>query len=244
MDTMNKNGLSQEQLELIERFQTAYNSVDHDLRKLSGADKTIPFSKLIKDYASRYPRWREYEFLSKVGDLRNVVVHQREGKDEYYSVPVPSVVEKLERIRDQFRTPKKVLPKFQKEVVTVQAEDALSGVLKSIKEKELSQFPVYQNGCYIGLLTENGITRWLAKYSVSKDTIIDFQDETVKDSLSMEEQRQNCQFISRNTTVQDAEDYFVRNTMLEALLITETGKNDQTLMGIITRWDVLILWDR
>lgn len=241
MDAVNRNALTKEQLDLIERFLVAYNVIDHHLREQLGADQSPSFSQLVREYAACYPRWRERENLRMIGDLRNAVVHQRERSYEYLSIPLPSIVENLERIRDQFKSPERVYPKFGKVVTSFQAEDVLSTVLTEIHAKDYSQFPIYKQNSFLGLLTENGITRWLANHSTQVMTLIELDEVTVFDLLGQEEQRSNYQFIPRDTTMLDAENFFVRNTLLEALLITQTGKPNEKLMGIITRWDMLSL---
>jgi len=241
MDAVNRNALTKDQLDLIERFLVAYNVIDHHLREQLGADQSPSFSQLVREYAARYPRWRERENLRMIGDLRNAVVHQRERSYEYLSVPLPSIVENLERIRDQLISPERVFPKFGKEVTSFQGEDVLSTVLAEIHAKDFSQFPIYKQSSFLGLLTENGITRWLANHSTQVMTLIELEEVSVFDLLGQEEKRSNYQFIPRDTTMLDAENYFVRNTLLEALLISQTGKPNEKLMGIITRWDMLSL---
>lgn len=236
---MDHNELSQEQLDLIERFIVAYNAVDHALRARLNADNGAPFSQLIRDYAARYPRWEDQETLRMFGDLRNALVHQREQSYEYLSVPVPSVVKAIEHIRDQFLSPELVYPKFARDVQTFQAEDTLADVFRDITEKGFSQYPIYRQGKYIGLLTENGITRWLAYHSVHVLTLVELEEVKVEQVLNREEMRKNDRFVSRATTAQDAENFFVQNPLLEALLITETGRSSEQLLGIVTRWDVL-----
>jgi len=236
---MNPKELSQEQLDLIERFIVAYNAVDHYLRAQLNEDNGTPFSQLIRDYAARYPRWEDQDRLRMFGDLRNALVHQRERSYEYLSVPIPWVVETLEQIRDRFLSPELVYPKFAREVKTFRAEDTLADVFHSITETDFSQYPVYRQGAYIGLLTENGITRWLAHHSVHVLTLVELEEVQIDQVLSREEQRKNDAFIARTTTAQDAENYFVQNPLLEALLITTAGKPGEKLLGIITRWDVL-----
>jgi hypothetical protein len=71
--------------------------------------------------------------------------------------------------------------------------------------------------------------------------LIELNEILIKEVFYQEEERQNFQFISRNATLLEAENQFVRHTLLEALLITEKGKPEETLTGIITRWDVLNL---
>ncbi|HEY9088770.1 MAG TPA: CBS domain-containing protein [Anaerolineaceae bacterium] len=231
--------LTQEQLDLIERFITAYNTVDHDLREKLSADNGVPFSQLIRDFAARYPRWTDQETLRMLGDLRNAVVHQREQVYEYLSVPVPAVVETMERIRDEFESPERVYPQFARDVFTFEAESRLTDVLRQIDTKGFSQFPIYRRGKFMGLLTENGITRWLAEHTTHVMTLIELEEVTALEVLDREEPRMNYKFIPRETTEIDAENFFVHNSLLEALLITHTGKSEEKLLGIITRWDVL-----
>jgi CBS domain-containing protein len=54
-----------------------------------------------------------------------------------------------------------------------------------------------------------------------------------------EEHRKNCEFIPRNSSMIETESHFERNPLLEALLVTENGKTNEKLLGIITRWDIL-----
>ena len=172
-----------------------------------------------------------------MADLRNAVVHQRERSYEYLSVPVPSIVENMERIRDKFLTPDRVYPKFKSDVARFQIGDAFMKALQAINEKEYSQFPIYDNNLFKGLLTENGITRWLAHHTIKVMSLVEFGDVLLSDILLEEENRQNFDFIPRGMTMSDAENRFIQNSLLEALLITEGGKQNETPLGIIIRWD-------
>jgi predicted transcriptional regulator len=239
MEVINKYKIPQDQLDLIERFLVAYNAVDHHLREQLRKDPTTSFSDLLREYAARYPRWKDRESLRIIGDLRNAVIHQREKSYEYLSVPLPSVVEALEQIRDQLISPETVYPKFGKPVISFQFKDQIQKVLKTIYEKEYSQFPVYNDNIFQGLITENGITRWLASESFNGVTKIELHDVYVRDLFRKEEQRMNSKFIRRTTSVLDAENFFVQNSLLEALLITENGRPNEKILGIITRWDMI-----
>jgi len=239
MDAINKKTITKEQRDLIERFKVAYNKIEHHFQEKLGKDKNTSFTYLVKLYAEKYPRWRERDFLMMISDLRNVVVHQREWSYEYLSVPLPFIVEDLERIRDQLISPELVFPKFDNNVTCFQTDDVLSKVLVEIHKKSFSQFPIYDKNSFQNLLTENGITRWLAKHSMQEETILELKEIKVSDMLDLEEKRTNFQFIPRYATMLDAENYFIQNTLLEALLITHSGKLSEKLIGILTRWDIL-----
>ena len=61
----------------------------------------------------------------------------------------------------------------------------------------------------------------------------------VRDVVREEEERQDCDFVSRNESVDSVRRRFAENRLLEAVLITQTGARNQELLGIITRWDNL-----
>jgi predicted transcriptional regulator len=117
-------------------------------------------------------------------------------------------------------------------------DDSLASVLQLVAKCEYSQFPVYQAGKFKGLVTGNGITRWLAQYSLS-ESLIDFSDISVGEVLSKEEVRENCIFVKRSALVDDVYAEFTRKPMLEAAIITQHGKEDETPKGIVTRWNVI-----
>ena len=124
-------------------------------------------------------------------------------------------------------------------VESVRSEDSLAQVLRRIAERDYSQFPVYSGTTFPGLLTENGITRWLARHVVSKLSLIELEDITVKQVFPEEEHRPNWRFVPRDEPVITVREFFSAQSLLEAVLITQTGTQKEKLLGIITRWDIL-----
>lgn len=238
MHTLKIGNLSDDQIELIDRFLDSFTKIEQYLRQFLKEAKDTKFSDLVREYANQKKNWVDEKTLIMMGDLRNVIIHERFGKKKYLSVPVPDVVEKIEQICEQFYKPKLVFPEYRRDVVFFLAEDHLSDVLSEIVEKDFSQFPIFYHEQFLGLLTENGITRWLAYHSSKVLSLIEIEEVTVKDLFRKEEQRKNYQFIDRKTTIMDAEMCFIDNHLLEALLITEKGHSSETLLGIITRWDM------
>jgi predicted transcriptional regulator len=230
-----------EQLELIERFLVAFNKVESYLRRVLQESSEIPFTKLVDLYGNKQPAWldRSGYQLRIYADLRNALVHMRQEQKQYLSIPLPHVVDQIEQICEALIRPEAVIPKFQKSVHKLSKHDTLSVALRDIDRYAYSQFPIYDSDGHIyGLLTENGITRWLASHIANHLTIVEFDETEIDAVLSREESRSNYKFVSRNRPVLDVVSMFSRQTLLEAILITEDGKRDQELLGIITRWDV------
>jgi CBS domain-containing protein len=173
---------SPEQLDLIERFRVAFNQIEAHLRFELREPNDTSFTRLVHRYAEQNLVWgnRAGYQLSAYAELRNTLVHTRFEREQFVCVPMPFVVERIEQIRDELLEKERVIPKFQRVVRTVKTNDKLSYVLEIIAEEDFSQFPVYdEGGEFRGLLTENGITRWLAHHTVREMTLVDFEDTLV-----------------------------------------------------------------
>ena len=92
-----------------------------------------------------------------------------------------------------------------------------------------------------GLLTENGITRWLAHHVDTKFSTVELDDVPVKAVLQNEEMLKTCCFVAGDIRVDDVSALFASHGELEAVLITTQGKESEPLLGIATRWDILDL---
>jgi CBS domain-containing protein len=240
------------ELDLIERLLTAYNAIDAHLQNWSRHDGPTSFRSLVDLYAKKNRAWKDAELLRTVAGLRNLLVHEKVEPYEYPCVPTLTLVEELEKSRDRLLHPARA-DRFARKVVTVQSDDSLAHVLKMIHELKITHFPVYDSSReysrhghhFAGVLTENGITRWLAEHTAHNDSLIEFHDEPVREVLAREESskgtRKNYEFAPRRARVEDLVQRFHDNTYLEAVLITENGDTKENLLGIVTRWDVLNL---
>lgn len=56
MQTSLNASLTKEQFDFIERFQTAYNAIDHHLRKVLKAGKERTFTSLVHEFEAHNPR--------------------------------------------------------------------------------------------------------------------------------------------------------------------------------------------
>jgi len=100
--------------------------------------------------------------LKRLGNLRNAIVYSKTREDFVIAEPHESTVDLIEKIENEIAKPKKVIAYFKKDVQTFKFEDTLSNVLTVMKEQAFSEFPVYEKEEFRGLLTEKGITNYLA----------------------------------------------------------------------------------
>jgi predicted transcriptional regulator len=231
-------GLSSEQIDAIEHFEADYNAVDRFLRRAVASDSLTSFSQLVRKYSARNAGWRDAELLITVADVRNAIVHGKTEPYRYVAVPAPAIIQQLSNCRERLLHPRKAIPTFQREVQRVSVSDALSSVLKVIKKRDYSQFPVYGEKQFRGLLTENGITGWLALHVTTRISLVDLEDVSVNDVLASEEPRKTYEFVRRDSRVDEIRGLFLTHELLEAVLVTASGNKSEAPMGIATRWDV------
>ena len=219
----------------------AYNQIDSHMRTCLKQPVGVGFSKLVGMFCTQYP-WIAYDKpLRALANLRNLIDHTMTDHDRPFFLPAPRAVEEIEVIRDKMLHPETVLPRFRRDVVCMEAVDDMKAALAMVDTYDFSQFPVYRDQEYVGLLTENGITRCLAKRVHSRESLVNLPQTTVQDVLGWEERREDYTFVAADHTLEQLAYGFVQNQALEAILITQDGKPSRQLLGIVTRFDIMRL---
>ena len=221
-----------------ERFLASFNRIHNYLSFLSNEkSRKKPFYHLLDENEYRNSGVKEYKNdLQIFADLRNVLVHKKLETSRYLAVPTDKVVERIEIIESVIKSPPLVYPTFKRDVVRFQADDLFITVLKTIKHKQMTHFPIYQKEELIGLLTENGITYWLANHSDS--TVVDLKQITTEEILQEDSKSNNYLFVRKDMSIDVAADLLKKDRKIDALLITENGKKSEDPIGIITPSDV------
>ncbi len=234
----------QSEPERAEEFLVAFNAIDRELRNRLNVDRNNSFRSLVDRYASSHPWWRrDAESLRAFAELRNVIVHERFDRFRYISIPAIEVVREIQAVRDRLLQPRTVQNVAERDVFVIGEQSSLSEMLETVREKRINQLPVYAGDSFSGLITSKGVLAWLAVNSGHNGPSVNFDDVTISQLLKFQKDRQNVDFVPRNMPVDEAAFLFVKNPQLEALLVTEHGKRNQGLIGIMTQRDSAGLFD-
>ena len=235
------SGISKEEQERIDRFKKTFNEIHKFMEEALHMRQESFGECLDKMLEQDHIRKKDFTFLHDCRELRNFVVH---NQDLYMAIPSLPVVEHIEQILHNLIEEPKVYPEFASKVQTVNASDTMYRVMKIIEDTQYTQFPVYDEGKFVNLLTENVLTRWLARHVVRIQEM-GFADlrETASDALKLHDDEAHWEFIPRTMTIAAATALFAEQPVLEALLITERGKISEKLLGILTRSDALDMLD-
>ncbi len=225
-----------------ERFLTAFGSIEYYLRALTGEPKRTRFYTMVDKAAEINAAVRRYaDDLKEFADLRNAIIHER--TDEHViAEPNDLAVRQIEHIQRLLENPPRVIPVFQKPVLSMQAIDPIAAAAYAMLAHNYSQLPIYDGQEFSGLLTTESIARWLGR--CAPQGLINLEAVTIAEVLAChcEQAGQNYRFVNREETVFAALEAFQTceqcGRRLDAILITEHGSEAESLLGIITIWDV------
>src|SRR5262245_40904902 len=167
----------------VEAFLATFSRIESHLRRAVKADKYIGFADLLVRFDPRRT-WRDRDDMMLFAEIRNLLAHRLHGVP---AIPTASTVRAIEPIWQRLNAPERVIPRFQRSVVRVSPTDTLVSVLDLVRKNDFSQFPVYRSDRFVGLITENGITRWMAHHVHSVDSIVDLNDVSISVAVKEEE---------------------------------------------------------
>jgi len=221
-------------------FLATFSVIEKHLRRETQSDAKVSFYQLVES-AGQYDRAVRHlrDDLKEFADLRNAITHERTDGHPIAD-PTNAAVQQLERIRTLLLSTPTVYPAFKKPVASVDASSSITQALGVMHADRFSQLTVTRQGRFVALLRANTVARWLA--ARASDQIVDLGGTSIHDVLAHTEDSENHQFLKRDATVFDAlacfESFETRGKRLEAILITHSAKPTETLLGIVTVYDV------
>jgi predicted transcriptional regulator len=222
-----------------DRFLASYRKLENDL--LDDIRETYrPFKNLVEQ--SERPAVQSYENqLKQYGKLRNSIVHHEHEDEQPIADPREDVVQEFQRIVEQITDPPGLQP-FCHEVYTTSPSSGIGGVVEQMESEDFSQMPVVDDGEVIAVLTSNTIARWVGAELHQGGEGLLVTDASVENALPYTERNDNYTFLHRSANLYEAHAHFQiednPRELPDAVLITHDGKASQSLLGIITPYDL------
>ncbi|MFH1061942.1 MAG: CBS domain-containing protein [Candidatus Omnitrophota bacterium] len=224
---------------LNEKYKEIFGKVEDYLQGLTNM-KGMKFYEVVEAAGKKNRVVRaKAEELKELGDIRNKLSH-----GVPLIVPTEEAIKKIEDIYLRLVSPPSVLTIAIKNVYTCEVTVKISAVIKVMKEKLYTHVPVYKKGKFLGLFSERVVTCWVASFVPEDEEEFIIVQNTVGEleELIQQDADNEYRFVSKNLNVYDIEemffDYIEKGRRLGAVFITENGKKDEGLLGIITAWDL------
>ena len=225
---------------LSERFEVAYNLIHDSLKQLVDEEEDR-FTVLLRLGEARHHLiHRYYEDLKQYGKLRNAIVHEKREPGLYIAEPNEEVVEHIEKIASIFSKPVTGFSIATKDVKFFEQSQPLIEVLEAIQQHGYSQYPIYKDKNYVGLLKTTHILSWMT--DVFKGGNIQIADQTVEELIPYMKEAP-IEFVSKDANIFEVEAIFEEKHRskidLEAVIVNENGKENEWPLGLITPWDLI-----
>ena len=247
---MNENivNFTEEGNKLVELFK----ELEEVIRKKCGLvgikTDNVSIDTQIKELSKKNSVVRRYQDdLLIIKQVRNINTHQRNDKYGYVVCPNPDMNIKLKSIIDEINNPPTIYNSnmcIKKQYMYCKTiNDTVESTIKDMVDKTYTHVPILENGIIKGVFSESSLLDIVNKESgiiIDKNTkFADILEYLKLENHSTEE----FIFISRNKNIYDVEDifkdYFIRKKRVGCVYITESGKTDESILGMLTAWDVL-----
>lgn len=225
-------------------FLAAYNDIEQHLRGYVDGKNWVNFPSLVKiAKRNKLINNAQGDDLLEFNELRNAISHGEYRNMRPIAEPLPETVAEIEAIRDQVLHPPQAMKVLgHQEVTTFQADDDIREALATLRTTLISQFPIYDDGKYVALLTTNTIARWVAADLDDNDHL---DARTVREVLAYAEDNDRAAFLSRDASALEAIDLLTQpgqdGALPRALIVTEHGRRDQRPFRVIGGSDLLPL---
>lgn len=221
-------------------FLSTFNDLEKHFKSEFFRGHWKSFKQMLKEGSRFNPIIKQFkEELFEFTDLRNAIVHNRSNDFKVIAEPHDFIVERFVDIKNQIINPIKMDAFFRK-VYTCKLSDKVSIPLQLIHSQLISQIPVLDGNRVVEVLNASTIVYWLA---AQKNASI--ESSLVSEVIEYKEFKQNLKIVPQHTTVFHAAEIFKnsykkhpKNRYYDTLLITQNGKENESIKGIIVLSDI------
>ena len=217
--------------ELEQIIRTEYNLRNNEDLEIESYDKR--FNKLDR------------QNLRMLRNIRNILQHQNKINDKYIIEPISEIIEIENQLIQKYKKEQRCYDKCIKKskIYLKNIDDEINDNIKKMKLKSYTHIPILKDEKIVGVFDENSIFNYLAD-----ETIIEI-DKTFKDIenyISLENREtEEYKFISKEYTIKQLKEDMEKSKdigkRLDIAFITEHGKKEEKLLGLITIWDIINL---
>lgn len=222
-----------------DRFLDAFEEVAGVLRRRSGlahgsAGDLVKAAVQAKN--DGFITAEECVLVEDCNPLRNSLAHNRVNGCTMLVV-TDEVLTRIEKLRCRLVGRLPTVERFRGEVTTIHPEATLVEACATMKANNFSSLPVVTEDGVHGLLSGNDIVCWVGRQLGD----IGLLEDALVGQVMSEHAETDYRLVRRDTPCHDVSSMFADaasgGCVLGAVLVTNTGRAHEPLLGIITPWD-------
>jgi hypothetical protein len=231
-----------------DRFINSYKKLENAVKKqFPEVFKTDKKNKAMRYLQSLYPKYEDD--LEYCIDVRNILQHRETFNDYYYAVePCDQMVKFIDKIYNEIynrKTCYDICIPFKNIKCAKLTDDRaeFQKTLSIMKEKVYTHIPIIDDKKHvIGVFDENCIFNYFSENEIVGKDEVTFK--TLERYIVLNRGKaEKFIFFGKDRFVDELEPEFQKQlddgSRLEVVFLTEGGKDNQPLYGMITAWDIL-----
>lgn len=183
------------------------------------------------------------EELDYIRDVRNLLSHRPKISDDYMVEPSEAMLRLLEKVISQVECPaiaRNIMVPVDK-VISGTMEDKVLPALGRMYESAISNIPILEDGRICGVFSDSTFIQCTLSGKLQLGENTKFKE--IREELRPESHKSEIfLFAEKATPVSELSDHFEEygkdGKKVSMIFVTETGKPEEKLLGIITAWDV------
>ena len=199
---------------------------------------------MIVEYINSYESAPVRESLDLCREIRNLITHNANVGGVPVIEPSEPVLEALRETLAFVRRPPLALDFATpgSRIVSAGLSDKVLDVMRGMEKSGYSHIPILDKKRFVGVFSVSTVFSCVLKEPSTRIG----EETTLRDlskMLPVESHMENYAFVDRNTTSMEVRRMFERisgrNKRLSVIFITEHGRRDEGLLGMLTPWDVM-----
>lgn len=218
-----------------EVFIDLFTEIEQKIKEICGDTYHSNFSELLRRARNINSIINQYiNDLREYSQLRNAIIHTRR-ENFIIAEPHDDVVKEIRHIRNMLYNPPRVSSIMQGKPYFASPKTPIMEVMETFSSKGFMRCPIVDGNRIVGLITAKTLARWI----ISKPN--DFQNATL-DSMIPFAETDDYIVVGANSDIVSLVDRFKKSIQkgkyLQAVLITQNGRPEGSLMGILTPSDL------
>ena len=228
-------------IQLTEEFLDKYKQLENTVRNeynLSNNDSVINFLISNKEFKAI-----ENE-LDLCRDTRNLLSHNPKINGEYLVYPSEEMIKLLDEVIQKVTKPLKASNVMVKksELCFRGMQDNVKEAMAAMKEHSYKYIPILEDGVLVGMFSAKTVLDIITSEGVDA-----FTDDVTFESISKYIAIENVSsktfaFVGNSTPLCEVKDIFKEDIenkeRINIIFVTQHGKSDEKLLGIITAWEI------
>jgi len=185
--------------------------------------------------------------LIYIRDIRNILQHKPTFNGEYPIQPNSEIINNVQKVINYINNPPKAYDKCIQiqNVCYVKEDDLIYPIMLKMKDNVYTHIPILENGVVQGVFSENTLFGALIEDElIYQKDFTKFNTELIQKYCNIRNHvSETFAFIPREIDLEDVKEMFLKSFQnkqrLAMLFVTQHGRPEEKLLGIITPWDVL-----